>query len=268
MARQATQGASQGRSGSSYTGFNESRESEQFVLIVANNSDLGAFTAMMHAELEASIEAVGGTLDVTPEQFGMYCVTAIKVRVEHVTRRDWRRLGYDYTGMTVTEGWAMPTPMHDVISSIGEIRLGTGETLVKPVWDSASDELVINKSERDNITRKLRSAFSTLGISFQDALSKDVEGHHQVMVLTYLPALGKWWTNTPITREDAAANLLAGMTPVTSVIRGSQGAQYDVVDLEGLAGSLAHIPMWVPDLQMERRVVVRYLPEMAKLRSA
>ena len=269
MARNnATKGAPVGRGGSSaHAGFNPRVESEQPVLIVANNSDLRLFATEMFGYIEASLEAQGGTIPITADEFVSYCATAIKVRVEHVIKTKWRALGHDYTGMTVDEGWALPTPMHDVLSSIGRVRVGTGEISVYPVWDKSADDLVMTKAQRDVVTRWLRSACSTLGISVHDAISKDVEGHHQTMVLVYLPDLAEWWSQQPFAREDAAANAIVGATPVTSVIRGAGGAEYSVVDTSQVATALSQLPMWMPDLRMERQVIVRYLAEMAKIAS-
>jgi len=255
-----------GRGGTSYSGFNHSRGSEQPMLIVANNDDLADFCNTMHGYIEASLDAQGGTLRVSQTEFLQYCATALKVRVEHVIRSRWRALGYEYTGMMVKEGWALPTPIHDVISSVGEVRVGAGETIVYPIWDKQADELVLSKSQRDEITRNLRSACTSLSISVHDAISKDVEGHHQVMVLTYLPHLEEWWMpQNPIAREDAAAHLVTGLRPVTDVIRGDGGAEFSVVDTQQIANALTQLPTWTPDVYMERRVVVRYLREHANL---
>lgn len=261
----ARQGAPEGRNAPSYTGFNPRVELEQPMLIVADNSDLADFCDSMFGYIEASLEARGGRIEMDAQDFHKYCATAIKVRVEQVNRPRWRRLGYEYTGMTVTEGWALPTPMHDVISSIGETRVHSTETLVYPVWKSSADELVIDKERRDFITRQLRSACSTLGLSVHDAISKDVDGHHQMMILIYLPDVQEWWTRTPTTREDAAASMVLGSKPVRNVRRERGGAVYEDVDLEPLATALTQLPVWMPDLRMERQVVVRYLSELAKL---
>jgi len=237
------------------------------VLIFADNSDLRLFATEMHGYIEASLEAQGGQFGVTADEFVSYCATAIKVRVEHVIKPKWRAFGFEYTGMTVDEGWALPTPIHDVLSSIGRVRIGTGEISVYPLWDKAADGLVMMKADRDVITRRLRSACSTLGITVHDAISKDVEGHHQTMVLVYLPDIREWWSQQPFAREDATAHAIVGARQVTNVIRGAGGAEFSVVDTSQVATALAQLPMWMPDLRMERQVVVRYLPEAAKLAS-
>lgn len=254
-----------GRTGASFTSLNPSVGSEQAVLIVANNDNLATFCDQMFGYIEAGVTAHGGSIAVTGADFRRYCVTAIKVRIEKVIRNKWRSLGFDYTGMTVDEGWAIPAPLMDVISSIGTTRLGTGEISVYPIWDKAADVLVMNKTERDAVTAHLRSAASQLGINLFSEISKDVEGHRQTMVLVYLPDTEEWWSNEPVSREDAAANLLAGSRLAENVVRGAGGADYTLVDTEQVAAALAHIPFWMPELRMERQVVVRYLTEMAKL---
>jgi hypothetical protein len=265
MARNATKGAPVGRSGASYAGINPRVESEQPVLIVASNNDLAEFCDAMFGYIAGGVEAHGGTVNITNEQFRRYCVTALKVRVEEVIRSKWRRLGYEYTGMTVREGWAIPTPMQDVISSVGTTSIGTTDVSVYPVWDKTADELVLTKDERDIITRHLRSAASQLGIPLHAELSADKEGHRQTMVLVYLPDLQEWYAREPFAREDAAASLLSGATSIHSVVRGNGGADYVIVDTEQVATALSHLPYWMPDLRMERQVVLRYLPEMAAL---
>lgn len=266
MARNATKGAPPGRASSGiYAGSNPARESEQFVLIVADNDDLRRFASEMHGYIDGGVQAQGGTYPVTADDFVRYCVTAVKVRVEHVTRTKWRNLGHAFTGLTVDEGWALPVPMHDVLSSIGKVSLGSGETTVYPVWDATADVLVLNKVERDRITRETRAACSTLGISVFAEMSKDVEGHHQTMVLVYLPNLQQWWSQQPFAREDASIAAVLGTQNVVNVVRGPNGAAFDVVDTVQLAAVLAQIPLWMPDLRIDRQVVVRYLPEMAKL---
>jgi hypothetical protein len=235
------------------------------MLIVAANADLHEFCDQMFGQMEAGVAAHGGTLAFTAEQFRSYCITGIKVRVEHVSGRTWRSYGHDYTGMTVREGWAMPTPMMDIISSVGTARLGASEIRVFPVWDKAADGLVMNKAERDFVSQALRSAGRQLGFQTSDALSSDFEGHQQTMVLVYLPTYGEWWSKDPVSREDAAASLLLGLRYVEDVTRGDGGADWAIVDNEQVATALTHMPIWMPELRMERQVVVRYLTEMAKL---
>jgi len=265
MARQTPKVAQEGRSGSGYSGPNSHIGSEQHMLIIAANSDLADFTDNMFGQIEASLEAQGGKINVTPDQFRRYCVTAMKVRVEHVSKSTWRRDGYPYTGMTVHEGWALPVPMHDVLSSIGNVRVGTGEIIIKPLWATEADDLVIEKSERDRITRELRSACGQLNIRVLGEISSDLDGHHATMVLVYLPMYGEWWSDSAVKREDAAAALLSGVTPVQNVVRGTHGAEYAIVDTNDVASHLLNIPTWTPEYKMDKQVVVRYLNEMAKL---
>lgn len=268
MARNGTKGAPEGRGGSGiHSGFNPRVESEQYVLIVADNSDFAEFVSTMWSDMATRVEARGGSFNVSEEQFKKYCVTAIKVRVQHCTRVDWRKLGHESTDMSVDEGWALPVPMHDVLSSIGRVRLGSGDVTVRPVWDKSSDHLVLTRAERDVVTRELRAACSAVDIRVFAEMSKDVEGHHQTMVLVYLPQSEEWMGRTPFEVQDAAKSMFVGAKPVTEVRRGSNGADYEVVDTEQVATVLAQIPHWVPELRMERNVVVRYITEMASLAS-
>jgi len=265
MARNATKGAPVGRSGASYAGINPRVESEQPVLIVASNTDLTEFCDQMYGYIAGGVNAHGGTVEFTADQFRKYCTTALKVRVEHVIRPLWRRYGYEYTNMSVHDGWAIPTPLQDVLSSVGRTRFGTSDVSVFPIWDKDSDELVLQVDERDFVTRHLRAAASQLGINLHSAISADLEGHRQTMILVYIPELGEWWSKEPFAREDAAASLLVGATPVRQLTRGSGGAEYVIVDTEQVATALTQLPLWMPDLRMERQVVVRYITDMAAL---
>jgi hypothetical protein len=235
------------------------------MLIVAANTDLADFCDQMYGYIHSGVSAHGGTVEFTEEQFKKYCITALKVRVEHVIRPKWRKYGYLPTNMTVTEGWAIPTPLQDVLSSVGKARIGTSDVSVYPVWDKSADELVLDEGERDFVTRHLRAAANQLGINVFDSISADFEGHRQTMTLVYLPATREWWSREPFAREDAAASLLIGATPIKEIVRGTGGPDYVIVDTEQVASALAQLPIWMPDLRMERQVVVRYLTDMAAL---
>lgn len=267
MASRGNKGAPEGRGGSGrFASFNPQVESEQYMLIVADNNDLAEFCGNVWSYIDSLVRTRGGSFNVSEDAFRSYVVTAIKVRVEHCTRPRWARFGHANTGMSVDEGWAIPVPVHDVLSSIGRVRLGTGDVTIWPVWAKEADHLVISGAERDRITRELRAACSSVGIRVFGEMSKDVEGHPQTMVLVYLPD-GQWVSSTPFEVQDAAKSMFMGVRPVTDVRRGSDGADYEVVDTEQVASALAQMPIWVPALRMERNVVVRYASEMAQLAS-
>jgi hypothetical protein len=235
------------------------------MLVVAANGELRTFCDLIYNQVLAGLEAQGGTTIITADDIIRYVTTAIKVRVEHVTKPDYRRLGNEFTGMNVTEGWALPTPVHDLLSSLGEVRINGGEIVYKPVWAPEANDLILTKEERDRVTRHLRSALSALGLNVFPDMSRDREGRHSVMVLTYVPTLGEWWGDTPISREDAHSAMLLGLNPVTGVMRGSSGAEYTVVDTSAMAQALGAMPLWIPEYRMERRVVIRFTSEAAKL---
>jgi len=235
------------------------------MLVVATNDELGAFCDLMFHQIQAGLEAQGGTTPLQADDFRRYVATAIKVRVEHATRQEYRSLGNEYTGLNVSEGWAIPTPVHDLLSSLGVVRINGGEITCKPVWAPEANDLVLAKDERDRVTRELRSATSALGITTFPDMSRDPEGRHAVMVLTNIPELGEWWHDSPISREDAHSSMVLGLRSVSNVRRGSGGAEYSVVDTSALAQALTAMPFWIPEYRMERRVILRFTSEAAKL---
>lgn len=268
MARSGKQGAPEGRGGPArFAGFNPQVESEQHMLIVADNSDLSNFIRMMWDETRLLVEAHGGSFPVEYEDFRGYCLTALKVRVHHASRTKSHLWGSSVRGMSVDSGWALAVPFHDLLSSVGQVTIGSSETKVYPLWDTSADGLTITVDERDRITRELRAAYTAVGVRFFAEMSKDVEGHTQMMVLVRIPSRDHWVSRSPFDVRDAARSMLAGATPVTEVRRGTDGLEYAVVDVEQVADALAQLPFWMPELRMERNVVVRYLVEMARLAS-
>lgn len=269
MARNSAAGPPKGRGGSGlFASTNRKSEGTAFMLIVASNDDLAAFSDAIWYQIDAGIGVHGGEFRVSIEDMRKYIVTAIKVRVEHVTRRlnpNYRALGYEFTGMGVEEGWALPVPVHDLLSSLGEVRISEGASGIVPIWDKGGDAFLLTREERDTITFELRSAFTALGITFQYGMSREQGGRHQVMALTYIPSEGEWWSRDQIDQRDAHSNMLLGITPITDVVRGQGGAEYAVVDTSQVASALAALKLWVPDWTMERRTVVRFTNEAARL---
>lgn len=266
MARINAGGAPKGRSGAgTYSSTNPQREGTAYMLVVASNDELGAFCDLMFSQIEAGLEAQGGTTPLEAVHLRKYVATAIKARIEHVTKQDYRRLGYEYTGLNVNEGWALPVPVHDLLSSLGVVRINGNEIVYKPVWAPEANDLVLEKEERDWVTRHLKSATTALGIQTLPDMSRDMEGRHSVMVLTNIPSIGEWWFDNPISREDAHSSMMLGITPITTPTRGQGGAEYSVVDTSALALALGAMPIWIPEYRMERRVITRFISEAAKL---
>lgn len=266
MARSnAPKGAPQGRATTGcHPGPNPSRGFEQPVLIVADNTRLRDHISNIWHDVNARLAACGGTMTVTEDDLVRYFVTAIKVRVEHTTRRVGQ-FGYRPSGMSVHDGWALPTPLHSILSSIGQVRIGGNELIVFPVWDKSADALVMNMEERDKVSREFGAVCGTLGISVFREISADREGHQQTMVLVYMEDSSDWWATQPFAQEDAAAASIVGTKMIYNVRRGDGGADFDVVDTAQLATVLAQLPLWMPELRMESQVVARYETDMAKL---
>lgn len=235
------------------------------MLVVAVNDDLAFFCDMVIQELDSLLAAQGGKTDVTSDQFRRYVATAIRVRIEHVDRSLYKSHGNQNTGLTVERGWALPVNVHDLLSGIGNVSLDDGITTIRPVWDRAGNDLLMDESERNLVTRNLKAAFKGLGITYQEDISRDQDGRHSVMVLTFLPGAGEWQSRTPIDREGAKSSLLLGIRPVTDVVRGRGGADYALVDTDAVATALRQLPFWVPEWRMQHAVVVRYLRETAAL---
>lgn len=267
MGRRPDQGAlGKGKSSQSFSEVNRFKEGSQFVLIVANNADFGSFAALMYSELRALLDGHGGDTAVTEEEFARYLITAVKVRSERAGAQWFLAHGNTRTNIPLDSGWALPTPVMELLAGIGEVTIGSGDVKVYPVWSKEADDLVLTLEERDVVTRNLRAAFSSVNVPFHTAIPADRDGDFTVMTMTYFPHLEEWWSNEAISRENAATNMLLGLTPVT-VERLPRSAEYTVVDTEQLAAALASLPVWVPDLAMHRRVIVRYLVEMARLAS-
>lgn len=235
------------------------------MLVVAVNDDLAFLCEELVLDLQNRLASQGGGTDLTVDEFQRYVTTAIKVRVEHIDRKLFKGHGNQDTGMNVDRGWALPVKVHDMLSGLGMVKLDDGLTTIRPVWDTASNHLVMEPSERDVVTRKLKAAFTGLNILFQEDISKDVDGRHSVMVLTYLPEAGVWQSRTPIDRESAMNSMLMGLRPVTNVTRGRGGAEYALVDTDAVVTALEQLPFWVPEWRMLRSVVIRYQRETTAL---
>jgi len=248
------------------SGPNDSISVEQWMLLALANSILDQLVTRQYDQLEAEIEAVGGSLGVTQDQYGRYQITALKTRDRKVLGGRWRSLGYAPFDMDVSEPWAITTAMHSVLSSVGEVRFGDSGPRIYPLWDTGADDLVLNRDERDMVTRKLRAAYQQCGIKYENAISADREGHQKVMILAYLPEEGKWVAGEPFSLQDATAHACLGITPVTQVTSGRVGPDYMAVDMDALATHLAQVPFWVPNMQFKRRTVMQYLQDFADLR--
>jgi len=235
------------------------------MLVVANNNSLTLLVNQMYDQMAAKVAAMGGNLEFTPEDFTSYIVTALKVRVEFVLRGRWRGLGYTPTGMDVRDRWAIPVPVHDILSAIGRVVVGTSGLQITPLWATEVDELVLTRQQRDFITPRLQSAAQACGFKVLDAISADPEGHQKVMILTYLPTRREWWATEPVGREDGSTALVAGLIPVTSVERGVNGPTYTIVDTEQVATALELVPAWIPPLTLGLQTVVRYTAELADM---
>jgi hypothetical protein len=258
-------GAPNGHSQGAYGSYNPAVGVEQLMLVVANNSDLREFVSMQFDQMRYMVDANGGRMDLELDEFIKYVVTGYKVRVEYVTKGTWRALGYRETGMHPKDRWAMPVPSHDAISSVGKTNLGTAGAQIIPVWDRESDELVLTREQRDVVTLKLNTLTQRFGIPTASTLSTDMDGHHQVMILTYLPQREEWWAHEVFGREDAAASMVAGLRPVTVVEATKGGPEFAIVDTDQLASDLSSLSLWVPPLKLDKTTVIRYNVEMANL---
>jgi len=258
-------GAPNGRAQGAYSSFNPAVGVEQLMLVVANNSDLRAFVSHMFDQLSYMVDANGGILNLSQDELIAYAVTGYKVRVEYVTKGKWQAMNFRRTQMHPKDHWAMLVPIHDAISAVGITELGTAGVRVIPVWDPASDELVLSREQRDAITLKLDAITDRFGIQRASTLSTDIDGHHQVMILTYLPEREEWWSHEVFGREDAAAAMVGGLRPATLTNVTSSGPEFAVVDTDRLATELSSMSLWVPPLKLDRTTVVRYRLEMANL---
>jgi len=258
-------GAPEGRAQGAYGSFNPAVGVEQLMLVVASNSDLRTSVGHMFSQLAYLVDANGGIMNLAEEELLRYAVTGYKVRVEYVTKGKWQSLNYRRTQMHPKDQWAMLVPLHDAISAVGMTQLGTAGVRIVPVWDPESDELVLTREQRDQITLKLNTLTQRFGIQTASTLSTDIDGHHQVMILAYLPEREEWWAHEVFGREDAAAAMLGGLRPVSLAEVTSAGPRYEIVDTDSLATSLSSMSLWVPPLKLDKTTVVRYQIEMANL---
>jgi len=256
MSRGAPEGARDNR----YSGFNDAVGVEQLMLVVAYNSDLTDLTNRIFEQFDAMASAHGGEVKFTSDELMRYFATALKVRTEHVLKQKWRTFGYERTLMSVHDEWALVIPLHSVLSSLGKVTHGPLESRIMPVWDPEGDELILTAAERDRLTAVIRMACKQYGVPFESHISKDLDGHAQVMLLT--PVVDGWWSWEPVSREDAAAAMVTGLQPAT-VTSDGRGAVVTRMDATQLATALAYLPTWVPPYVMKRHTVIRYIQEMA-----
>jgi len=267
MARSNGNGPASGRGQYPTFGDNHFLSGEQFMLVVAVNNDLQALTTNMYAQIEYMLGARGGQQLITYDEFSAYVITAFKVRVEFVLRARWRQLGYQSTGMDVRDHWALPMPVHSILSTIGTAQIGSQGTQILPLWDTGADAFVLNREQRDLITQKLKSIAHLCEFPLAEAISADSDGVAKVMSMTYLPVKQVWLSMEAAGMEDAANNGFAGLTPVTNVETVRGGATYTIVDTEQLATALLGVlEMWLPPLLFSKHTVLRYTAELAELR--
>jgi hypothetical protein len=267
MARSNGNGPASGRGQYPTFGVNHFLSGEQFMLVVATNSDLQALITNMYAQIEYMLGARGGVALISYEEFAAYVVTAFKVRVEFVLRARWRQLGYQSTGMDVRDKWALPMPVHSVLSTIGTAQIGSQGTQILPLWDTGADALVLSREQRDLITPKLKAIAHLCEFPLAETISADADGVVKVMSMTYLPTQQVWLSMEAAGMEDAANHGFAGLTPVSAVQSNRGGAVYTIVDTEQLATALrGTLEMWIPPLSFAKQTVIRYMAELAEVR--
>jgi hypothetical protein len=238
---------------------------EQLMLVVGNNPNLRTFVSHQFNQLAYMADANGGVLNLALDELVSYVATGYKVRVEYVTKGKWQQMGFRRTFMHPKDQWAMLVPSHDAISAIGITEIGTAGVRAVPVWDKESDDVVLSREQRDSITLKLQAITQRFGIPTASTLSTDIDGHHQVMILAYLPEREEWWAHEVFGREDAAASMVAGLRPVTVVEATKGGPEFAIVDTDQLASDLSSLSLWVPPLKLDKTTVIRYNVEMANL---
>jgi hypothetical protein len=192
--------------------LNYARMVETSVLVSVQNADLEDFSNRVYDELEAKLIAVGGSMpDITKEDLLRYFATALYSRVMWVNRT-MRPNSY-----RPDEEWALPIPMTFVVSAIGKVQSEDGPTYM-PVWDTEADALIMERSEWEVLTRKLK-ALEPFGLRFIRALEKDVKGVDDVMsILRIETADGDFfYGNVPPHAFECLCALIAGLSPAVPV---------------------------------------------------
>lgn len=223
--------------------ISERVETEVPVLVIADDTNLRNFSAMVFEQIDTLVRQNGGAPSFTEEELLRYFVTAMKVRVERSTPPHIRLVR---TNMRTDDRWALPPTLAYVINAIGQVRYGPGEVLFYPVWNKAADDLVMSQQERDRMTARLRSLEAS-GLRFVRAIESKREGVIKVMVLTFMntPSGGEWVSPEPVGVVDAFTASLTGLRPV--------------------GGLSTETPVWLIPYKVDERKVVQYLPESALL---
>jgi len=211
------------------------------VIVSIDNVDLRDFTTRVHGGIDAMVRAQGGEINVTDEQFFRYFVTALHDRVMWVTNGRYIA--------RPDETWALPVPMAQILSSIGEVTEGPHSRYV-PKWDSVGDEHLLTREEWQEITRLLLSLEALPTISFIHAMERSREGVARVMCLMQGSEEGQefFYSNTPPHVLEVLVSMVAGLQPE----RGR-------LDVEALP------PQLVPVYRIGRDWVVSYMHDFTAL---
>jgi hypothetical protein len=220
--------------------INPSRIGETRVLVSVQNADLGDFVHRIFGELSAKIAAVGGTFTVSEDELVKYFATAIYSRVMWVNH-------------TMTDGafrpndlWALPVPMHMVVSAIGIVETDRGLRYI-PEWDKAGTKLLMNREQWEDVTRRL-IALEPYGFRLVKALERNEQGVEKVMTLIRLSTDEGdfFYADVPPHALECIVALIGGLSPAQPV-------------------TMPTHPALVPGFRLNREWVLRWRHDFAKL---
>lgn len=219
---------------------NPARMGEVQVLVSVHNADLEDFASRVHSELNSKLVVIGGEMTVTREELLKYFATAIYSRVM------WVNHTMDGNSFRPNEAWALPVPMHLVVSALGRVETDQG-TVYVPMWEAAGNDYLLSREEWEDVTRRL-AALEPYGLRMVKALEKDEKGVEKVMSLLRLDTdEGEFFfANVPPHALECLVALIAGLTPAETV-------------------TMPTHPALVPGFRLNRTWVVRWRHDFAKL---
>jgi hypothetical protein len=176
------------------------------VIVSIDHVDMREFSRRVHDDLTARVRLAGGELVVTEEEMFRYLVTALHSRVMWVTRGRFIVRPDDH--------WALPVPMAQVVSAIGIVNAEVGTRYV-PAWNTSSDDLLLEYSEWQDVSRRLLSVEALPGVDLIHAMEMSTDGVERVMCLMQGEEEGVayFYANIPIHALEALIALIAGLQP-------------------------------------------------------
>jgi len=107
------------------------------------------------------------------DEFVFYCYDALHVRVQRVLREP---------SPLPFQGWALPAPFATMLAALGEVTHEAPYVRVVPAWPSDRPWIFTRQTWND-LTMRIKSAESTMGVLFVDTIERDPKGRDDLMSL-------------------------------------------------------------------------------------